>query len=129
MPPSTLFSPEAPQPIGPYSQAVTAAGFIFTSGQIALDPHTNRLVGGGIEEEARQVLENLRRVLAVGNASFADVVFTTICLTDLAGFQAVNDIYEKAMGDARPARTTIQAAALPAGACVEIAMIAWKGGQ
>jgi 2-iminobutanoate/2-iminopropanoate deaminase len=129
MPLIPLFSPDAPQPIGPYSQAITAAGFIFTSGQIALDPRTNRLVEGGIEEETRQVIENLRRVLAAGDTAFTDVVSTHVYVTDLAGVKSVNAIYEKAMGEARPTRTTVQVAALPMGARIEIAMIAWKGGQ
>jgi 2-iminobutanoate/2-iminopropanoate deaminase len=127
MPASPLFTPSAPRPIGPYSQAVAAGGFVFTSGQIALDPGTNRLVDGGLEEETRQVLENLRQVLAAGGASFADVVSTVIYLTDLAAFKTVNALYEKTLGDNRPARTTVQAAALPLGARIEIAMTAWKG--
>ncbi len=126
---SPLFTPEAPRPIGPYSQAVAAGGFIFTSGQIALDPVSNTLVAGSIEDETGRVLENLRTVLAAGGASFADAVSTVIYLTDLANFRAVNAVYEKAMGDARPARTTVQVAALPLGARIEIAMTAWKGGR
>ncbi len=124
MPVSPLFTPSAPRPIGPYSQAAAAGGFIFTSGQIGIDPVTNKLVGGTIEDEARQALENLRRVLAAGAASFADVAATTIYLTDLAEFKTVNVLYEKAMGDTRPARTTVQVAALPLGARIEISMIA-----
>ena len=129
MPASPLFTPEAPRPIGPYSQAVAAGGFIFTSGQIALDPASNKLVNGSIEEETDRVLENLRRVLSAGDASFEDAVSTVIYLTDLEHFKTVNSIYEKALGEARPARTTVQAAALPLGARIEIAMVAWKGGR
>ncbi len=129
MPSIPLSAPDAPQPIGPYAQAVAAGGFIFTSGQIALDPGTNKLIAGSLEDETRRVLENLRLVLAAGNASFADVVSTTIYLTDLAAFKTVNALYGEAMGDARPARSTVQVAALPMGARIEIAMIAWKGGQ
>jgi 2-iminobutanoate/2-iminopropanoate deaminase len=128
MPASYLYTVNAPQPIGPYSQAASAGGFIFTSGQIGIDPRTKQLAGGGLEEEAVQALENLRHVLAAGNAGFADVVSTVIYLTDLATFKTVNAIYEKALGDAKPARTTVGVAALPLGARIEITMTAYKGG-
>ena len=115
----------APAPVGPYAQAVEASGWIFLSGQIPLDPATGRLVAGEIEEQARRVLENLRAVLDAGGASFADVVRTTIYLVDLAVFPRVNAVYAEYFGAApRPARSTVQVAALPLGAQVEIDAIA-----
>jgi 2-iminobutanoate/2-iminopropanoate deaminase len=127
MPSNRLHTDNAPEPIGPYSQATTAGGFIYTSGQLGLDPRTGKLVPGGVEAEAARALENLRQVLAAGGADFTDVVSTVIYLVDLAHFKAVNALYEKAMDGARPARTTVQAAALPLGGQVEIAMTAFKG--
>ncbi|MBN1524979.1 MAG: hypothetical protein JW904_10870 [Spirochaetales bacterium] len=121
---SKLFTINAPKPVGPYSQATLANGFIFTAGQIALNPKTNSLVVDSFENETRQVLENLRHVLAAGNAGFDDVVSTSIYCTDLSYFSVINQIYETFMGENKPARTTIQAAALPLGARVEISMIA-----
>jgi 2-iminobutanoate/2-iminopropanoate deaminase len=117
-------TPSAPQPIGPYSQAAGFGRFIFTSGQIGLDPATGKLVGGGIHAETERVLENLRQVLAAALTGFAHVVTTTIYLIDMADFKTVNALYEKALGNAKPARTTVQVAALPLGARIEIAMIA-----
>jgi 2-iminobutanoate/2-iminopropanoate deaminase len=124
MPVSYLHTSKAPRPIGPYSQAAAAGRFVFTSGQLGLDPATGQLVPGGVEAEATQALANLRQVLIAGGAGFEDAVSTVIYLIDLADFKAVNAIYEKAMGGARPARATVQAAALPLGARIEIAMIA-----
>jgi 2-iminobutanoate/2-iminopropanoate deaminase len=115
----------APAPVGPYSQAVEHAGWIFLSGQIPLDPATGRLVQGEIEEQTRRVLENLRAVLEAADASFADVVRTTIYLVDLAVFPRVNAVYaEYFSASPRPARSTLQVAALPLGAQIEIDAIA-----
>jgi 2-iminobutanoate/2-iminopropanoate deaminase len=115
----------APAPVGPYSQAVEHAGWIFLSGQIPLDPATGRLVQGEIEEQARRVLENLRAVLEAADASFADVIRTTIYLVDLAVFPRVNAVYaEYFSASPRPARSTLQVAALPLGAQIEIDAIA-----
>jgi len=127
MPVSNLFSANAPDPIGPYSQAVLANGFLFTSGQLGVDPATGSLTPGGVGAEARQALENLRHVLAAGNADFKDVTATVIYLTDLSSFTAVNEIYKEALGGHTPARTTVQVAALPLGARIEIAMTACPG--
>jgi 2-iminobutanoate/2-iminopropanoate deaminase len=127
MPASRLHSKNAPEPIGPYSQATTAGGFIFTSGQIGIDHETNTMVEGGVEAETARVLENLREVLAAGGADFSDVVSTVIYLTDLSSFKAVNAIYERALEGMAPARTTVQVSALPLGAGIEISMIAFKG--
>ncbi len=115
----------APAPVGPYSQAVEHAGWIFLSGQIPLDPATGRLVPGGIEEQARRVLDNLRAVLEGSGASLAHVVRTTIYLVDLAVFPRVNEIYaEYFTASPRPARSTVQVAALPLGSQIEIDAIA-----
>lgn len=114
----------APEAIGPYSQAVSAGGFLFTSGQIALDPATGALVEGGFEAQARQVLRNLQHVLESAGASFQDVVKATIYLSDMADFPLLNELYGEALGAHRPARSTVQAAALPKGALVEIDLVA-----
>jgi 2-iminobutanoate/2-iminopropanoate deaminase len=115
---------QAPAAIGPYAQAVTAGGFLFTSGQIPLDPATGEMVSGGFEAQARQVLANLRAVLAAAGCGFADVVKATVYVADLADFPKLNALYGEAMADHRPARSTVQVAALPKGALVEIDLIA-----
>jgi 2-iminobutanoate/2-iminopropanoate deaminase len=114
----------APRAIGPYSQAVSADGWLFTSGQIALDPATGELVAGGFEAQARRALENLRQVLASAGCGFAHVVRATVYVVDLADFPKLNALYGEAMGDHRPARSTVQVAALPKGALVEIDFVA-----
>jgi 2-iminobutanoate/2-iminopropanoate deaminase len=114
----------APAAIGPYSQAVSAGGFLFTSGQIALDRATGARVDGGFEAQAKQVLANLRHVLESAGCSFQDVVKATIYLTDLAHFPLVNQLYGEALGAHRPARSTVQVADLPKGALVEIDLVA-----
>ena len=117
---------EAPAAIGPYSQAVRFGELVFLSGQIPLDPATGQMVGDGdVRAEAEQVMENLQAVLAAAGSSFSRVLKTTIFLTDLGDFAAVNEIYGKRFeGIEPPARATIQVAALPRGAKVEIEMIA-----
>ena len=114
----------APKAIGPYSQSVEADGWLYTSGQIALDPATGELVGGGFEAQARQVLDNLRHVLASAGCTFQNVVKAAVFVVDLADFPKLNALYAEAMGDHRPARSTIQVAALPKGALVEIDFVA-----
>lgn len=114
----------APAAIGPYSQAVSVDGWLYTSGQIALDPESGEIVAGGFEPQARQVLANLRQVLAAAGCTFSDVIKTTIYVTDLGDFAALNQLYGEAMGDHRPARSTVQVAALPKGARVEIDLVA-----
>jgi 2-iminobutanoate/2-iminopropanoate deaminase len=114
----------APAAIGPYSQGVVAGGFLFTAGQIALDPKTGKIVEGGIVEQTSRVLANLREVLAEAGATWADVVRSTVYLVDLAEFPVVNEIYGKHLGSARPARSTVQVAALPRGGLIEIDLIA-----
>lgn len=117
-------TPDAPEAIGPYSQAIATGGWLYTSGQVGLDPATGELVAGGFDAQARQVMRNLRAVLASAGCGFADVVKATIYLADLADFAAVNAIYGSAMGDHRPARSTVQVTALPKGARVEIDLVA-----
>lgn len=119
-----ISSPNAPAAIGPYSQAVVSGDWLFLSGQIPLDPATGELVSGDIEVETRRVLDNLSFVLQAAGASFADLVKTTIYLTNLGDFAAVNRVYAERFGDSPPARATVQVAALPKGARVEIDGIA-----
>jgi 2-iminobutanoate/2-iminopropanoate deaminase len=115
---------EAPQAIGPYSQAVATGTLIFLSGQIALHPDRGRLVEGTIEDETRQVMKNLAAVLAADGLGLAAIVKTTVYLTDLADFPRVNQTYAEFFTDPFPARATVQVAALPRGARVEIDAIA-----
>jgi 2-iminobutanoate/2-iminopropanoate deaminase len=119
----------APRAIGPYSQAVRAGDLVFASGQIPLDPSTGELVQGDIEAQTRQVMKNLAAVLAAAGATWDDVVRTTIYLTDLTHFTAVNRVYGEHFGSAPPARATVQVAALPKGASVEIDAIAHVGAR
>lgn len=117
----------APKAIGPYAQAVTAGGFLFLSGQIPLDPATGQVVRGTLEDEVTRILENLKAVLAAGGAGFDRVVRTTVFLTDLGDFEAMNAVYARYFGESRPARSTVQVAALPKGARVEIDAMAFLG--
>ncbi|HEY9422933.1 MAG TPA: Rid family detoxifying hydrolase [Thermoanaerobaculia bacterium] len=115
---------QAPEALGPYSQAVEIDGWLYTSAQSGLDPATGELAEGGFEAQARQVLKNLQAVLATGGCSFQDVVRTTIYILDFANFPAVNSLYAEVMGDHRPARTTLQVSAIPKGGLVGMDMIA-----
>jgi 2-iminobutanoate/2-iminopropanoate deaminase len=117
-------SSAAPAAIGPYSQAVRVGDFVFTSGQIGLEPESGALVEG-VEQQTRQVLANLRAVLAAADASFEQVVKSTIFLTDMADFQVVNTLYGAEFVAEPPARSTVQVTALPRKARVEIEMIAF----
>jgi 2-iminobutanoate/2-iminopropanoate deaminase len=114
----------APRAIGPYAQAVIAAGLVFVSGQIALDPASGELATGSIEDETRRVLENVRAILAAAGLALDAVVRTTVYLTDLADFPRVNQAYAACFREPFPARATVQVAALPRGARVEIDAIA-----
>ncbi len=116
----------APAALGPYSHAVTAGDLLFTSGQLGMDPATGKLAGETIEAQAEQALCNLENVLAAAGMTFANVVKTTIFLTDLGDFAAVNGIYATRFPEAPPARSCFQVAALPAGGKIEIEMIASK---
>jgi 2-iminobutanoate/2-iminopropanoate deaminase len=124
---SIVNSSKAPQPIGPYSQAVAAGGFLYTSGQIAIDPVSGEFVDGSIEEQTKLVLNNLRAILNAKGATFKNVVSTAIYLTDLIHFKQVNTLYAQAMGDHTPARTTVEVSRLPLDAKIEIAMTAYLG--
>jgi 2-iminobutanoate/2-iminopropanoate deaminase len=115
---------DAPKAIGPYSQSVEVDGWLYTSGQVGLDPATGELVPGGFEAQAHRVFTNLRNVLASAGCTFSDVVKATVYVADLADFPKLNAIYAEAMGDHRPARSTVQVAGLPKGALVEIDLVA-----
>ena len=119
----------APKAIGPYSQGVIANGFLFTAGQVALDPDKGELVPGGITEQTTRALENLRAILKQAGSDFSQVVKTTVFLVDMADFTSMNEIYGKAFGQHRPARSTVAVAALPRGARVEIEVIAAVSGD
>jgi len=115
---------QAPQAIGPYSQAIRAGDLLFLSGQVGLDPVTGAMVEGGLEAETTRALQNLEAVLRAAGAGLDRVVRTTVFLVDLGEFAAMNAIYARAFGENRPARSTVQVSALPRGARVEIDAIA-----
>ncbi|MCI0484708.1 MAG: RidA family protein [candidate division NC10 bacterium] len=115
---------KAPKAVGPYVQGVKAHGFLFTAGQIGLDPATGKLVEGGIEAQTRRVLENLKAVVEAAGTSFQQAVKATVYLTDLSHFQAMNQIYATYFESQSPARSTIGVAQLPLGALVEIELVA-----
>jgi len=115
---------KAPKAIGPYAQAIKADGFLFTSGQIALDPTTGKLIDGDISAQTRRVLENLKAVLESGGSSLNQVVKATVYLTDLSTFSKMNEVYAEYLGHIKPARSTVGVAALPLGASVEIDLVA-----
>lgn len=116
----------APAAIGPYSHAISAGGFLFTSGQIALDPATGKLAGDTIETQTEQVLKNLEAVLDANGMTFANVIKTTVFLTDLADFSTVNAIYATRFPIDPPSRSCVQVAGLPGGSKVEIELVAYK---
>jgi 2-iminobutanoate/2-iminopropanoate deaminase len=122
-----LHTADAPEAIGPYSQATAVGGFLFTSGQIPLDPKTMQVVDGDIVAQAELVMTNLTAVLSNAGASWAEVVKTTIFLADMADFAKVNEVYAKHIGGSRPARSTVAVAGLPRGVRVEIECIAKLG--
>ncbi len=126
-------SPDAPKAIGPYSQAVLAEGpggrILFCSGQVALDPATGELVQGDAAAETERVMDNLAAVLAAAGMGFGDVVKTTVFLADLGDFASVNEAYGRRFQGAFPARSTVQVAALPRGARVEVEAVAVKAGR
>ena len=122
----TIKAQNAPAAIGPYSHAVAAGDFLFTSGHIPLDPRTGKLAGDSIEIQARQVLDNLEAVLHANGMTFANVVKTTVFLTDLADFSVVNEIYAQRFPQDPPARSCVQVAALPGGARMEMELIACR---
>jgi len=115
---------QAPAPIGPYSQAIVHSPFVFTAGQIGLDPSTGNLVSGGVEAETRQALRNVKAIIEAAGGRMEDIVKTTVFLADIRDFAAFNSVYAESFPQRPPARSTIQAGALPAGARVEIEAIA-----
>lgn len=122
-----LHTDHAPAAIGPYSQATVAGGFLFTAGQIPLDPVTMQVVEGDVVAQAERVLQNLGAVLQQAGCGWNDVVKTTVFLHDMADFPRVNEVYARVLGEARPARSTVQVSALPRGVLVEIDAIAKVG--
>ena len=120
----TIDTPDAPAAIGPYVQGTITGNLLFTAGQIPLVPGTMEMVTGPIEDQTEQVLKNLTAVLRAAGSDWTRVVKTTVVLTDLADFAAFNGVYERLLGGAKPARSTVQVAALPKGAKVEIELIA-----
>lgn len=114
----------APKAIGPYEQAIRVNGFVFTAGQIALNPKTGNLIEGGIAEQTQQVLENLKGVLEAAGSSMDRVVKATVFLKNMADFAAMNEVYAEYLGSSKPARSTVAVAELPRGALIEIDLIA-----
>ena len=111
---------KAPKAIGPYSQAIRTDAFIFTAGQIGIDPTTGELISGAVEEQTRQALSNLRNVIEAAGSNMDNVVKTTVFLKDMADFPKMNAIYAEFLGENPPARSTIAVAALPKGGLVEV---------
>ena len=123
----TIHTDRAPAAIGPYSQGVVSGGFLFTAGPIALDPATGDVVAGDVVAQAERVMANLGAVLDDAGASWSRVVKTTVYLQDMADFPRVNEVYARHLGDARPARSTVQVAGLPRGVLIEIDAIVAVG--
>ncbi|MBI2532394.1 MAG: RidA family protein [Deltaproteobacteria bacterium] len=119
-----ILTDNAPKAIGPYAQAIKANGFIYTAGQIPIDPKTGNFVEGGINEQTRQALENLKAVLAAAGSSLDQVVKATVFLKNMTDFPAMNEVYGEYLGTAKPARSTVAVAELPRGALVEIDLVA-----
>lgn len=119
-----ILTTRGPKPIGPYSQAIKSNGFLFVSGQVALDPQTGEFVGADVRQQTERVLENLKAILDASGASFHHVVKTTVFLKDMNDFAAMNEVYARYFAAAPPARSTVQAARLPKDALVEIELIA-----
>ena len=119
-----IHTDNAPKAIGPYQQAIKVGEFIFTAGQIPIDPQTGNFVAGGIVEQTRQVLENLKAILDAGGSSLDRVIKATVFLRNMDDFGAMNEVYAEYLGAAEPARSTVAVAELPRGALVEIDLVA-----
>ena len=119
-----VLTERGPKPIGPYSQAVRANGFLFISGQVAFDPATSQITGTDAAQQTQRVLENLKAILEAGGSNFYHVVKTTVFLKDMNDFAAMNEVYARYFTAAPPARSTVQVARLPKDALVEIELIA-----
>lgn len=122
-----ILTDKAPAPIGPYSQAIVANGFVYTAGQIALDPATKNLVDGDIQAQTRQVLKNVEAILKAAGASMNSVVKTTVFLKDMGEFAKMNEVYSQFFSESAPARSTVEVARLPRDVKVEIEAIAVVG--
>ena len=122
----TVFTESAPKPIGPYSQAVVAGNLVFVSGQIALDIKTSQILNNDIKTETKMIMENIRNILEKAGTKLENIVKTTIYLTDIKLFSEMNEIYSKYFSSDFPARETVQVAALPKGARIEISVVAVK---
>ena len=121
-----ISSEQAPKAIGPYSQAVEANGMLYISGQLPIDPATGQFVQGGIAEHTEQILNNIGNILKAAGYNYSNVVKSTVFLVDLTSFKAMNEVYSKFYPTESPARSTVQVAALPMGAQIEIETIAVK---
>lgn len=122
-----IHTDKAPKAVGPYSQAVSTGNLLFTAGQVAIDPATGKLVEGGIREQTRRVMENLKAILAEAHTDFSKVVKSTVFLQDIEHFADFNQVYGEYFPSAPPARSTLQVVALPLGAMVEIEVVALVG--
>ena len=120
----TINTEKTPKAIGPYAQAIKANGFVYTAGQIPIDPKTGSFVEGGIKEQTRQALENLKAVLEAAGSSLDQVIKATVFLKNIADFAAMNDVYAEYLGNSKPARSTVAVAELPRGALIEIDLVA-----
>ena len=128
MPLKTVHTDKAPAAIGPYSQGIIVNGLLFTAGQIAIDPATGQVIQGNVAAQTERVMANLGAVLAAAGAKWTDVVKTTVYLHDMSDFPVVNEVYGRVLGDARPARSTVQVSALPRNVLVEIDAVAAVSG-
>jgi 2-iminobutanoate/2-iminopropanoate deaminase len=120
--------PNSAAPIGPYSQAIKAGGFVFVAGEKGIDPKTGKIVPGGIKAETRRTLDNIKGILAASGATMDDVVATSVFMVDLKEFAAMNEVYAEYFKKNPPGRTTVQVPAIPAGASIEITATAYLGG-
>lgn len=123
---TVIFTENAPAVVGPYSQAIRAGDFIYTAGQIALDPATGKLVEGDVAVQAERAIQNIQAVLEAAGASLADVIKTTVYLRTMNDFAAMNAVYSRLFGENRPARTTIAIDGIPLGGLFEIEVVAYK---
>ncbi len=126
MPKEFIYSKSAPEPIGPYSQAVKLGNLIFTSGQIALDPETGQIVAGDIMAQTRRTLENIKAIITAGGSDISKVVKVTVYLKNIQDFPAMNEVYAEYFGESKPTRSTIEASRLPKDSLIEIDAIAFQ---
>ena len=124
-----ISTPNAPKPVAAYAQGIVAGGFLFTAGQVGLDPATGALVEGGLEAQTQRALDNIRAVVTAAGLSIADIVKVTLYLTDMSKFPAVNALYERFLEGHRPVRTTVGVSSLPGGSLVEVDAIATMPGH